>query len=504
VADVQDDVLAGLTPDEFLLAHRYEVTPAIAGSVSTEGLTKLRNRPEVLAVSLDGEVHAELAESVPLINADDVHGLGFTGAGVVAAVFDTGIDTNHPDLADDLLAEECRLSATSDCPNGMTTQSGPGAAEDDNGHGSHVTGIITGAGVVAPIGVAPDTGIIAYKVLNADGAGTDSDLLAAADDIIANHPEVDIINMSLGDGESHAPVICDSLIPALTAAFSTLRSQNVVTFAASGNGAFKDGISYPACLSDVVSVGAVYDDDVGGIMWSACTDPSTAPDQVTCFSNSHPDLDLLAPGALILSAASGGGTSSKGGTSMASPHAAGVAALVRQASPSTPGDSIVDTLKATGLPVTDAANGVTTPRVDALAAVQAVNPTDSDGDGCMDAEELPMGFDFLAAYDFFDVPVPANPDPTPNGTRNRAVNLGDALAVLLYVGAFDNGPPNISGVDYDSDKDGDTVEDGRDYDRTPSVAPNPPWDAGPPNGFVNISDLLALLVQVGLNCSNPP
>jgi len=138
---------------------------------------------------------------------------------------------------------------------------------------------------------------------------------------------------------------------------------------------------------------------------------------------------------------------------------------------------------------------------------------DTDGDGCDDEEEqvgAPSpnpgstgAYDPLNYWDFYDVPVPANNDPTPNGARNRAVNLHDMVAVLKYVGTFDNGPPN-GRVDYDSDKNGDTVEDGRDYDRSPSPSPNPPWDAGPPSGAVNMADVLVMLAQVGLSCAGEP
>jgi hypothetical protein len=133
-------------------------------------------------------------------------------------------------------------------------------------------------------------------------------------------------------------------------------------------------------------------------------------------------------------------------------------------------------------------------------------------------------YDPLAWYDYFDVPVPAVADPDPNGTRNQAVTMGDVLAVLLYVGGSrtcatettcgdalpPNSPacctetPNPNGVDYDIDKDGNTVADGRDYDRSPSTVPNPPWDAGPPNDAVNMQDVLAVLAQVGLDYSSPP
>jgi hypothetical protein len=129
---------------------------------------------------------------------------------------------------------------------------------------------------------------------------------------------------------------------------------------------------------------------------------------------------------------------------------------------------------------------------------------DTDADGCMDGEDLDMSFDPLDPWDFYDVPAPARPDPTPNGDKNRAVNTSDVLAVLFYVPTSDGGPPNANGVDYDSDKNGDTTKDGVDYDRSPSAAPNPPWDAGPPNGVINISDVLANLAQVPLACSGPP
>jgi len=138
---------------------------------------------------------------------------------------------------------------------------------------------------------------------------------------------------------------------------------------------------------------------------------------------------------------------------------------------------------------------------------------DADGDGCLRSMEDPTGTasrpGFTAAggvsyqdsawYDFYDVPAPANNDPTPNGTRNKAVNVSDVVGVLKYVGTFDGGPSNGK-VDYDSDKDGNGTDDGIDYDRSPSPAPNPPKDAGPPSGAVNVSDVVAVLGQTGRSC----
>ena len=141
---------------------------------------------------------------------------------------------------------------------------------------------------------------------------------------------------------------------------------------------------------------------------------------------------------------------------------------------------------------------------------------DCDSDGCADGEE-PVGapapkpgstgaYNPLAWYDFYDVPVPAYPDPTADGPRNQAVSMDDVLAVLFYVATFDGdgGSPNGNGVSYDVDKDGDTVKDGQDYDRSPSPEPNPPFEAGPPDGAISIDDVLAVLAQVGLSCVEPP
>jgi hypothetical protein len=129
---------------------------------------------------------------------------------------------------------------------------------------------------------------------------------------------------------------------------------------------------------------------------------------------------------------------------------------------------------------------------------------DHDGDGCFASEEQLFNSHDGRWYDFFDVPAPANDDPTPNGAKNGAVNMQDLMAILKYVGTFDGGPSNVNGVDYDSDKNGDTVAEGRNYDRSPGERPNPPYDAGPPDGVIAMSDVLIALAQVGLDCSGPP
>jgi hypothetical protein len=187
-------------------------------------------------------------------------------------------------------------------------------------------------------------------------------------------------------------------------------------------------------------------------------------------------------------------------------------------------DGVVDHAVWSGTETCDIANPGADPDGDGLTNAQegalGTNPcvNDTDSDGCADSGE-PAGaqppepgstgaYNPLAWYDFYDVPVPANRDPTANGVKNKAVSLGDVGAVLFYTGASRTGicgdNPNGVGVDYDCDKNGDTIADGLNYDRSPSAAPNPPWDAGPPNSAISLADVGAVLAQVGLDCSGPP
>ncbi|RPH49116.1 MAG: hypothetical protein EHM84_06640, partial [Lysobacterales bacterium] len=156
---VQDRVLSVLEASEFQVVYRYQTFAALTGWINASGVAKLSAHPDVRSIGLNGEVRAQLNVSVPFINADLVqNNLGVTGAGVTVAVLDTGIDTDHPDLSDNIAA-----GAQHFLDDGGDIGAG---AEDDNGHGTNVSGIITVGGVVASVGVAPDADILAVKVLD--------------------------------------------------------------------------------------------------------------------------------------------------------------------------------------------------------------------------------------------------------------------------------------------------------------------------------------------------
>src|SRR5262249_43807886 len=150
------------------------------------------------------------------------------------------------------------------------------------GHGTAVTGIIT-----APTGVAPGASIVDAKVLSHDGSGYTSDILAGLDWISDDHPEVKVVNLSLGSDEVFSGA-CDNDTgdgQAEASVLGGLRNAGVLTFAAVGNDGTATKIEEPACIASVEAVGAVYDGSFGSVGWSGCTDPVTAADKVACFSD---------------------------------------------------------------------------------------------------------------------------------------------------------------------------------------------------------------------------
>jgi subtilisin family serine protease len=371
VEATRENVLAGLPPSEFRVMQSWDTISAVAGDVTAAGLARLVADPEVLKIDVDVEIHAALAQSVPMIRADDVHNAGFTGRGVVVAVLDTGIDANHPDLSSSIVAEQCFCSGC--CPNGSSEQSGAGAARDENGHGTNVSGIITGDGKVAPAGVAPDADIVAVRVLDKNGGGNSTQLVSGFDYVLKSRPEVKVVNLSLGSANLFSGT-CDnaaSFTAAFAQAINALKSRGTVVFASSLNNGSNSQIGVPACISSAVAVGAVYDTDAGTVSFG-CTDASTRADQVPCFSNSSSKVDMLAPGAPITSTGVGGGASTFLGTSQASPHAAAAAALLLQANPGLSPDRIKAALQGTGPTVTDGKNGLAFHRIDVKAALDSV------------------------------------------------------------------------------------------------------------------------------------
>ena len=379
IRHLQDDVLNSLPVNSFRLTARWDHVPAFAGEMTAEAIAALDANPSVARVDLDVSGGGNLRVSIPLIGANVVHSHGNVGAGVTVAILDTGIDETHVDLKDALVDEACFCTNADDtgcCPGGVTTRTGVGAAADDHGHGSNVAGIVASRGNLVGVGVAPAAKLVAVKVLDKNEVfNNTSQIISGLNWLIANHPEVKVINMSLGTSNLFT-TYCDnsaSYTMAFSSVINTLKANGVSTFVSSGNDKSTISMEAPACIQSAISVAAVWKADVGNqnVTFFNCRDATTAADQVTCFSNSNSTLDLLAPGAPIDSDYKGGSTSTFWGTSQASPHCAGAAAVLLGINPHLTPDEIEQTLRTTGKPVTDARNGVITPRINLQAAVAA-------------------------------------------------------------------------------------------------------------------------------------
>ncbi|MSU77348.1 MAG: hypothetical protein EXS16_04540 [Gemmataceae bacterium] len=275
----------------------------------------------------------------------------YRGTGYSVVVIDTGIDYRHADLGGGFGAGR-RVIAGWDFVNNDADPL------DDNGHGTHVAGII-GSSSATYSGVAPGVNLIALKVLGADGSGSFGAVEDALKWVVANQSRYNIvaINMSLGAGN-----YTTNPYTFLEDEFASLKSQGVFTAVAAGNGFYsynsQVGLDYPAISSQVVSVGAVWASNFGTIAWaSGARDETTAADRIASFSQRGPALSLMAPGAIINSTYLNNTYRTMAGTSMASPVAAGAAAIIHQAMDAknltANQDTILALMKKTGATVAD-------------------------------------------------------------------------------------------------------------------------------------------------------
>ena len=280
------------------IKYTYHLVPAIAASLPAGAIEGLGKNPKVTSIDPDGQVQAiddELDNTwgAKRIGAGTVHGGGNKGTGVKVAVIDSGIDYAHPDL-------DANFKGGHDFVNDDTNPM------DDNGHGTHVAGTVAaeddGLGVV---GVAPEASLYAVKVLNSSGSGSWSDIIAALQWSVDKG--IHVTNNSYGASQNPGGIV--------QAAFDKSAAAGVLHVAAAGNSGNPkgkgDNVGYPARFESVIAV--------------AATDDS---DNRASFSSTGDAVELAAPGIAINSTKLDGGYVEFNGTSMASPHVAGTAALV--------------------------------------------------------------------------------------------------------------------------------------------------------------------------------
>jgi len=234
-------------------------------------------------------------------------------------------------------------------------------------------------------GVAPGAGIYALKTSNRNDEISTIAIQKSIDWCISHQLDapdqaIMIISMSLGTPNWHSDIYCDGEARSTQAILDMAEANGIAVFVSSGNEANPKGISFSACMKKTIAVGAVYDGSFGRAKFSNCSDSSTASDQVTCYSNSAPILDLLAPShcAYTPSWPNGKYNQTFGGTSAACPYAAGAAALIQSYHKEKTGrflsvKELRQLMIENGDPIKDQKSRITTPRVNITNALQSLN-----------------------------------------------------------------------------------------------------------------------------------
>lgn len=339
--------------------------PYMALEVDARQLEALLSSGAVARVGANRKVRPLLRQSVPRVRAAAAWSQGARGAGQTIVVVDTGVRSNHPFLAGRVVrslcsAEDCGARVVDRARAGEPFAGCPPTSVVAS-HGTHVAGIAAGR-ATAFTGVAPDAKIISMRVFRCEEADWEY-IIRALDYVatnLASRHKIAAVNLSLGD-DVHFASACDSADAthaALAAAVRKLRRLGIATVAATGNEGIKNGVSAPACLREVIAVGS-----------------SNKNDTASWFSNSAPNVDLLAPGAAIYSSLATGRYGFLEGTSMAAPHVAGAIAVLRSKLPGASLVRIEDALKVTGRRIVDPENRIAKPRIDLGRALTRLRAT---------------------------------------------------------------------------------------------------------------------------------
>jgi parallel beta-helix repeat protein len=285
------------------IVREFEIIPAYAVRIPPgHRFYEIIHSDAVEKVWLDYRVETFLNQSIPLINATKAWQLGYNGSGIKIAILDTGINSSHGDFF---------------FPNGTSkiiyeidfTNEG---TSDLNGHGTHVASIAAGTGRETGLeGVAPGALLMNIKVLNREGKGYWNWIISGIEEAVKRG--ADVISMSLGsdfptDGSDPLSLACDKAA-----------MKGIIVVTAAGNSGKYYGISSPGAARMAITVGA-----------------SDKSEKIASFSSRGPTLDyrikpeVVAPGVSILAASNAGGAAILSGTSMATPHVSGLAAILRQ------------------------------------------------------------------------------------------------------------------------------------------------------------------------------
>ena len=415
IARIQREVIEKLPARDLALRARFDNIPGFSAEVTTTGLKALQDDPRVLSIEPVYTIEPHLAQGIPLIGGSQFRST-HNGAGVAIAVCDTGVDYDHPRLGG------------GGFPNAKVI-GGYDVGDDDpdphpntQPHGTSCAGIAAGdLGAVGDYigGVAYNAKLYSLKISKGSTTVATSDALVAAWDWCVTHqyddPDYPILVISTSFGGGRFSAACDTDVPSLTAAAENAVAAGITVLASSGNNGYCDSITWPACISNVIAVGAVYDAPFGGFLTCVdaascasklpnagcvsgwyCDDP-TDGDLAASYGNTAHMLGWLAPAnrchTLDITGAAGYSAGdyfeSFGGTSAACPYAAGAVACLQSAALAMRGQYLAvsearDLLTANGDPVMDAKAGLIKPRLNVAAAIESIS-----GNGVLTISDIP-------------------------------------------------------------------------------------------------------------------
>ncbi len=330
------------------------------------GFKKLKEDPNVLRIEEDLPIKSFLLESTNITNAIQVHNklideFNITGKDQSICIIDTGVNKSHLDLIGRVIAEKCYCSTNEGnsefcCPN---QQNEDESAIDNNGHGSHVAGVVAANGNI--VGMAPEANMVAVKTLNSTGDGYSSDVINAIYFCTTNAIKYNISAISLSLGGELYETYCDDNYVVMSTIINNAVADNIAVIVATGNSNSNTLISFPACIKKATAVAATSDSD-----------------EIAPFSNRNNITDLAAPGVNINSINNLGGYITMSGTSMATPHVAGAIVLLQQYKKKENNsmltvEELESVLNQTGFAINDTTSNLIFKRIDVLSALKSID-----------------------------------------------------------------------------------------------------------------------------------
>ncbi len=315
---------------DFRVQFRYHLIDSIAGSVEVSQIGNLVELPGVVFIEIDGIF------TIQMEDVKEIHGVtnvweetGYTGAGSVVAIIDTGIDADHvgiDDLDDDNSTNDPKVIGFYDVVNNAGDTNGTMHAYDDQGHGSHCAGITagTGAPTYEHVGVAPQAQLVGVKVLDEGGSGSFAGVMQGMQWTVDNRHKFNIRAASMSLGGPGPIELTSAQEESVSRMANEMVRSGIALFIAAGNSAGPSTIGTPGSAEDVITVGAL-DKDTSIAIYS-----SQGP---TEEGLTKPNISFVGSNVMSVAYNSGDGYTDMSGTSMATPGAAGLAALMYQANP---------------------------------------------------------------------------------------------------------------------------------------------------------------------------